>query len=113
MAISTLHAAWLEDNRRKSNGENTFAALEITLKSAWFLSMRIREAMRNDDFSPMGGAGGIVEIDETFVGTNDKARARRAFGVVSSFPTNPSTQHYPASCQPAGALVCRSHLPAI
>jgi transposase-like protein len=42
--------------------------LEITLKSAWFLSHRIREAMRSGDLSPMGGAGGIVEADETYIG---------------------------------------------
>jgi transposase-like protein len=42
--------------------------LEITLKSAWFLSHRIREAMRNGDFSPMGGNGKTVEIDETYIG---------------------------------------------
>jgi transposase-like protein len=42
--------------------------LGITLKSAWFLSHRIREAMRDGSLAPMGGAGGIVEIDETFIG---------------------------------------------
>lgn len=42
--------------------------LEITLKTAWFLGHRIREAMRSDDFSPMGGNGGIVESDETYFG---------------------------------------------
>jgi hypothetical protein len=42
--------------------------LGITLKSAWFLSHRIREAMRTGDLSPMGGAGSIVEVDETFIG---------------------------------------------
>ncbi|WP_102958547.1 IS1595 family transposase [Mangrovicella endophytica] len=46
--------------------------LEITLKSAWFLSHRIREAMRSGDLAPMGGAGGIVEADETYFG-NRKA----------------------------------------
>ena len=30
--------------------------LEITYKTAWFLAHRIREAMRSDDFTPMGGA---------------------------------------------------------
>jgi hypothetical protein len=42
--------------------------LECTYKTAWFLSHRIREAMRSDDFTPMGGAGAIVEADETFIG---------------------------------------------
>ena len=43
----------------------------ITLKSAWFLSHRIREAMRDDSLRPLGhfgGAGNAVEADETFIG---------------------------------------------
>lgn len=50
----------------------------ITLKSAWFMSHRIREAMRNDSLAPMGGGGGIVEADETYIGQRKgipKARA--------------------------------------
>ena len=41
--------------------------LNITYKSAWFLSHRIREAMIDTDPSPLGG-GGIktIEADETF-----------------------------------------------
>jgi transposase-like protein len=50
--------------------------LEITLKSAWFLAHRIREAMRSDDFTPMGGNGMAVEVDETFIG--------RLYGVPKS-----------------------------
>ena len=42
--------------------------LEITYKSAWFLCHRIREAMRDGELAPMGGAGSIVEVDETFIG---------------------------------------------
>lgn len=52
--------------------------LGITYKSAWFLTHRIRECMRSGDFSPMGGGGGAVEVDETYIGTNDKARERRS-----------------------------------
>lgn len=74
-----LQAIHLMCSSKKGISSNQLArTLEITVKSAWFLSHRIREAMRNDDFSPMGGAGGIVEIDETYVGTTDKARADRA-----------------------------------
>jgi transposase-like protein len=39
--------------------------LGITLKTAWFLSHRIREAMRTGDLPPMEG---IVEVDETYIG---------------------------------------------
>ncbi len=42
--------------------------LEITYKTAWFLHHRIREAMRSEDFTPMGGDGKIVEVDETYIG---------------------------------------------
>ena len=45
--------------------------LGITYKSAWFLSMRIREAMGIDAEAasgPLGGEGKKVESDETFVG---------------------------------------------
>jgi transposase-like protein len=42
--------------------------LGITLKSAWFMTHRIREAMRSGDFAPFGSDGGAVEVDETFIG---------------------------------------------
>jgi hypothetical protein len=42
--------------------------LGVTLKTAWFMSHRIREAMRPTAFEPMGGAGKTVEADETFIG---------------------------------------------
>lgn len=43
--------------------------LEIQYNSAWFLSHRIREAMRSGELAvPFGSGGGIVEVDETFIG---------------------------------------------
>lgn len=42
--------------------------LECTYKTAWFLAHRIREAMRSDDFTPLGGGGKFVEADETYIG---------------------------------------------
>jgi transposase-like protein len=45
--------------------------LEVDYKSAWFLAHRIREAMRDGTLAPMGGAGGIVEVDETYIGRLD------------------------------------------
>ena len=53
--------------------------LGITLKSAWFLSHRIREAMRDGSLAPMGGAGGIVEVDETFIGRKEGVEKRRGY----------------------------------
>jgi transposase-like protein len=45
--------------------------LEVSYPTAWFMEHRIREAMRSGELAPMGGAGGIVEVDETFIG-NDR-----------------------------------------
>ena len=45
--------------------------LEIKYQSAWFMSHRIREAMRSGGFSPMGGEGQTVEVDETIYGRAD------------------------------------------
>jgi hypothetical protein len=42
--------------------------LEVDYKSAWFLAHRIREAMRDGVLAPMCGAGGVVEVDETYIG---------------------------------------------
>jgi transposase-like protein len=42
----------------------------VTYKTAWFMFHRIREAMAEDVKSsgPLGGAGKIVEADETYIG---------------------------------------------
>jgi transposase-like protein len=53
--------------------------LEITYKSAWFLAHRIREAMRDGDLSAFDVGGGIVEVDETFIGRVKGAPVKRAF----------------------------------
>ena len=54
--------------------------LEITYKSAWFLCHRIREAMRSDNSTPLGGLGKIVEIDETFIGKKQGFTKANAWG---------------------------------
>ena len=53
--------------------------LGIQYNSAWFLSHRIREAMRSGDLAPFGSGGGIVEVDETFIGRIKGAPKKRAF----------------------------------
>jgi transposase-like protein len=39
-----------------------------SMKTAWFLGHRIREAMSDDGSVDIGGGGGAIEIDETFLG---------------------------------------------
>lgn len=43
----------------------------VTYKSAWFMAMRIREAMGETNPRPLGGGGKVVEVDETFIGKPD------------------------------------------
>jgi transposase-like protein len=51
--------------------------LQCSMKTAWFLTHRIREALRDGSLSPMGGAGSTVEIDETYIGRKDGFEVRR------------------------------------
>jgi transposase-like protein len=40
----------------------------VSYKSTWFMMHRLREAMRTGGLEPLGGAGKIVEVDETYYG---------------------------------------------
>jgi transposase-like protein len=42
--------------------------LRCSMKTAWFLTHRIREGMREGEFFPFGQGGATVEVDETFIG---------------------------------------------
>ena len=53
--------------------------LSCSMKTAWFLGHRIREAMRDGDLSPMGGAGTPVESDETFIGRKEGETVSRGY----------------------------------
>jgi transposase-like protein len=53
--------------------------LGVTYKTAWFMTHRIREAMKNETFTKMGGGGKVVEADETFWGNKPGRKKRSAF----------------------------------
>jgi transposase-like protein len=54
--------------------------LGVTYKTAWFMSHRIREGMKEPAWpGPLGGSGKIVEADETFIGTKPGRKVRRSF----------------------------------
>lgn len=64
-----LQAIYLIAGSKKGISSNQLhRTLGVTLKTAWFMSHRIREAMRSGDLSPLGGGGGAVEVDETYIG---------------------------------------------
>ncbi len=75
-----LQAVHLIMSSKKGISSHQLArVLEVQYNSAWFLSHRIREAMRTGGLAPMGGNGGIVEVDETFIGRKAGAEKKRAF----------------------------------
>lgn len=70
-----LQAIFLISSSKKGVSANQLhRTLGITLKSAWFLSHRIREAMREGGLDPLGGGGGVVEADETYFGKKSGER---------------------------------------
>jgi len=75
-----LQAVYLMVTSKKGiSAHQLHRLLEVTYKTAWFLAHRIREAMRSGDLAPFGGNGGIVEVDETFIGRKKGAEKKRAF----------------------------------
>ena len=64
-----LQAIFLIASSKKGVSSNQLhRTLGITLKSAWFMSHRIREAMKDGGLDIFGSSGGDVEVDETFIG---------------------------------------------
>jgi transposase-like protein len=74
-----LQAMFLLSSSKQGISSNQLhRTLGITLKSAWFLSHRIREAMGDGGVGPLGGNGKAVEVDETFLGQQLRQQSRLA-----------------------------------
>jgi transposase-like protein len=58
----------LSSSKKGMSTHQMHRMLDISYKSTWFMTHRLREAMRAGDLPPMGGPGSIVEVDETFIG---------------------------------------------
>jgi len=69
-----LIAVWLVVNCK--NGVSSYEIardLKVTQKSAWFMLHRIRLAMRDGNWSKLGGSeGGPVEVDETLISADTR-----------------------------------------
>ena len=79
-----LQAIFLMASSKKGISSNQLhRTLGVTLKTAWFMSHRIREAMREGNLGPLGGKGKIIEADETYYGPKKEKRetttSRRPF----------------------------------
>lgn len=76
-----LQAVYLMCASKKGISSNQLArVLDVTVKTAWFMSQRIREAMRTGGLEPLGGLGAVVEADETFIGRKKGAEVKRGHG---------------------------------
>lgn len=83
-----LQAIFLTCSSKKGvSSHQLHRTLECTYKTAWFLTHRIREAMRSGELGPFGMGGATVEVDETFIGRNPKyvrpENTKRASGILS------------------------------
>ncbi len=73
-----LQAMYLLCSSKKGISSNQLhRTLGVTLKTAWFMAHRIREAMRVVGVGPLGGEGLTVEADETFIGRLDGVPKQR------------------------------------
>jgi transposase-like protein len=75
-----MTAVWMLANCKNGVSSHELArSLGITQKSAWFMLQRIRTALKERSFGgrKMGGEGGTLEADETFVGGKAWQHAQR------------------------------------
>jgi transposase-like protein len=74
-----LQAIFLIASSKKGISSNQLhRTFGITLKSAWFMSHRIREAMKTSPDGLLGEGGGTVEADETYIGNSARSIAGKA-----------------------------------
>ena len=75
-----LQAAFLLASSKKGfSSHQLHRTLGVTYKTAWFMSHRLREAMRDGKLAPFGGDGGTVEVDETFISREPGVPVKRAY----------------------------------
>ncbi len=70
----------MASSKKGMSAHQLHRSLGVTYQTAWFVEHRIREAMRSGNLAPMGGPGGTVEADETFIGRRDGSVKRRGHG---------------------------------
>lgn len=75
-----LQAVYLLCSSKKGiSSHQLMRTLEVQYRTAWFMSHRIREAMKAGGLPPMGGEGETVEIDETYIGRKEGVPVQRGF----------------------------------
>ena len=75
-----LQAIYLMTSSKKGISSHQLSrTLGVTVRSAWFLAHRIREAMRDDGAVDFGAGGSEVEVDETYIGRDKDKPIRRGY----------------------------------
>jgi transposase-like protein len=75
-----MAAHLLNSSKKGISSHQMHRMLGVTYKTAWFMTHRIREAMKVLNPAPLGGADKIVEADETYYGNKDVVRTRTKKG---------------------------------
>ncbi len=69
-----LAAHLFASSKKGYSAHQLHRTIGVSYKTAWFMMHRLREAVVPDKSSPMGGAGGIVEADETYWGASPRSK---------------------------------------
>jgi transposase-like protein len=67
----------LGSSKKGMSSHQLHRMLGVTYKTAWFMSHRIREAMKDMKPGPLGGEGSVVEADETYYGKLETPRVSK------------------------------------
>jgi transposase-like protein len=85
----------------------------VSYKSTWFMTHRIRQAMRSDGTVPIGSGSGSVEVDETYfgkVGNPEPSPHRRGRPYTKSGKSGPSGKRAVLALVERGGNVRMFHL---
>jgi len=105
-----LQAAHLLCSSKKGmSSHQIHRVLGVTYRTAWFMTHRLREAMREGYLGPLGGANAVVEADEIYIGGKDKNRhANKRVGV-----TGGSAKEAVVALVERGGRVRSQHVPEV
>jgi transposase-like protein len=110
---------WLAATHLMMASKKGMSALQVgrmlgfSKKTAWFVCHRIRESLRQGDLAPLGGAGKVVEVDETYHGPTRDRPTRRTDGkpFTKRGRTGPSGKRAIVSLVERGGRVRSFHVP--
>ena len=63
---------WVCSSKKGISSHQLHRMLGVTYKTAWFMSHRLREAMKDNGGGLLGGGGKTVEVDETYWGNKQR-----------------------------------------